>query len=43
MSAMCGIDINGDEKSICQMFELLFDNALKYSLSDSEIRIEFTH
>lgn len=35
-----GIDINGDEKSIRQMLELLFDNALKYSLSDSEIRID---
>lgn len=35
-----GLHLNGDEKSIRQMFELLFDNALKYSLSDSEICID---
>lgn len=30
----------GDEKSVRQMLELLFDNALKYSLPKTEIKVE---
>ena len=34
-----GIMLNGEEKTIRQLFDILLDNAVKYSTSDSTIRV----
>lgn len=35
-----GIMLNGEEKTIRQLFDILLDNAVKYSMSDSTIRVQ---
>ena len=34
-----GIFLNGEEKTIRQLFDILLDNAVKYSTEDSSIRV----